>query len=157
LAQQEKDAVDGQTLDDADRDTTASSTLAEAISIKEKERPKVLNTPYFTVSKGPTGGLPESNKDAAGEESGKEKTKTARDPLRMFGLLTPPALREAQARSYKTVEEIVPKLVSIDTQMKDAEIRIRRARKWKVKAEARERTINEKDLSEAEQRRELLA
>ena len=69
-----------------------------------------------------------------------EETKTTipkpKDPIRMFGILTPPSLRIAQSKAVETVENIIPKLVSIDAELKDLEIRIRRARKHKAKAEA---------------------
>ncbi|UNI21515.1 hypothetical protein JDV02_007498 [Purpureocillium takamizusanense] len=57
-----------------------------------------------------------------------------RDPLRWFGLLTPPALRSAQARSVEAVERVIPRLASVDTEMAVVEIEVRRARKKRAKA-----------------------
>ncbi|KAI8958800.1 hypothetical protein F5Y11DRAFT_335231 [Daldinia sp. FL1419] len=76
--------------------------------------------------------------DEALESSRKEKKKEQRqkDPLRWFGLLTPMPLRQAQAQSIEAVEQVVPKLVSIDAQMAQVEIEVRRARKKRAKAEA---------------------
>jgi hypothetical protein len=54
----------------------------------------------------------------------------------MFGILTPQALRIAQGRAVKMVEDIIPQLVSVNAEMKEVEIQIRRARKHKAKAEA---------------------
>jgi hypothetical protein len=71
-------------------------------------------------------------------DKGKGGTKP-KDPLRMFGILTPQALRLAQGEAIKMVEEIVPKLVQVDAEMKEVEIKIRRARKFRAKAEAAER------------------
>jgi hypothetical protein len=78
----------------------------------------------------------EGEKGNAGEmaDEGKGGT-TPKDPLRMFGILIPQALRLAQGGAIKMVEEIVPKLV------KEVEIKIRRARKFRAKAEAAEETV----------------
>ncbi|KAI1212424.1 uncharacterized protein F4807DRAFT_416065 [Annulohypoxylon truncatum] len=59
-----------------------------------------------------------------------------RDPLRWFGLLTPMALRQAQAQSIEAVEQVIPKLVSVNAEMAQVEIEVRRARKKRAKAEA---------------------
>jgi hypothetical protein len=65
-----------------------------------------------------------------------EKVNTgATNPLRMFGILTPPSLRLAQATSLKTVSTLIPAIINLDVQMKEVEIQIRRARKHKSKAE----------------------
>jgi hypothetical protein len=58
----------------------------------------------------------------------------------MFGILTPQALRLAQGGAIKMAEDVVPKLVSIDAEMKEVEIKIRRARKQRAKVEALEKT-----------------
>ncbi|KAK8124785.1 uncharacterized protein PG998_000544 [Apiospora kogelbergensis] len=62
--------------------------------------------------------------------------KKNKDPLRWFGLITPMPLRQAQAQSVQAVEDIVPKLVSINAEMTQVEIEVRRARKKRAKAEA---------------------
>lgn len=167
-ARQEDNAVAGQSLDDVERDTTAPSTSAEAEGLKEKERhgttstastaATVVGTACFTISTVPNNGQPPDNEHAAGDEKG-EDAKTARvakDPLRMFGLLTPSALREAQKESIKMVEEIVPRILEVDAEMKEVEIRIRRARKWRAKAEAKEGNVVEKGAYEAAQRQQVL-
>jgi hypothetical protein len=56
------------------------------------------------------------------------------DPIRMFAALPPPTLRSAQKNAVDMVLTI-PKLVSVDREMKEIEIRIRRARKYKLKEE----------------------
>ena len=58
----------------------------------------------------------------------------SRDPLRWFGILSPPSLRQAQSSSSKLVQTAV-KLSTVDAEMKGVEIEIRRARKRKVKSE----------------------
>jgi hypothetical protein len=64
------------------------------------------------------------------------KSKRSADPLRWFGILTPMPLRQAQGRAIEAVEQIIPRLVSVDAEMKALEIQVRRARKRRAKAEA---------------------
>jgi hypothetical protein len=71
-----------------------------------------------------------------------------KDPLRMFGILTPQALRLAQGGAINMVEEIVPKLVQVDAEMKEVEIKIRRARKFRAKAEAAEKPVAAERMQE---------
>ena len=80
-------------------------------------------------------------------DDGKGGTKP-KDPLRMFGILTPQALRLAQGGAIKMVEEIVPKLVQVDAEMKEVEIKIRRARKFRAKAEAAEKPVAAERIQE---------
>ena len=82
---------------------------------------------------------------ATDERKGGTKPK---DPLRMFGILTPQALRLAQGEAIKMVEEIVPKLVQVDAEMKEVEIKIRRARKFRAKAEAAEKPVAAERMQE---------
>ncbi len=79
------------------------------------------------------------------EATEKEDEKTAshklasvrpKDPLRWFGLLAPAALRQAQSQSVQAVEQVIPRLASLDAEMAHMEIRVRRARKRRTKAEA---------------------
>ncbi|KAB5558707.1 hypothetical protein GE09DRAFT_123152 [Coniochaeta sp. 2T2.1] len=70
------------------------------------------------------------------KEDDKQKAQEPKDPLRWFGILTPLPLRQAQSKSIEAVEEIIPKLVTVAAQMTDVEIRVRRARKKRAKAEA---------------------
>jgi hypothetical protein len=92
--------------------------------------------------------------DGDGEQKQKQKVKERqRDPLRMFGILTPQSLRTAQKGAIEMVEGIIPKLVSIDAEMKEVEIQVRRARKFRGKAQGAEVKDGEKVL---EERREVL-
>lgn len=70
------------------------------------------------------------------QDNEKEKPHKSHDPLRWFGILTPMTLRQAQSQAIKAVEQIIPKLVTINAEMADVEIRVRRARKKRAKAEA---------------------
>ncbi|TLD04729.1 uncharacterized protein PgNI_09979 [Pyricularia grisea] len=73
-------------------------------------------------------------------ESTDGKTAPARpkDPLRWFGLFTPAPLRSAQGQAVQLVEEIVPRLATVAAEMAAVEIEVRRARKKRAKAAARE-------------------
>ncbi|KPM43079.1 hypothetical protein AK830_g3474 [Neonectria ditissima] len=75
----------------------------------------------------------DGKEDAAKEAQKKSKPK---DPLRWFGLFAPTPLRTAQAQSVQVVEEVIPRLVSINAEMLNLEIEVRRARKRRAKAEA---------------------
>ncbi|PTB61674.1 hypothetical protein BBK36DRAFT_44263, partial [Trichoderma citrinoviride] len=75
------------------------------------------------------------NEKQAGKK--KQKTeKTSRNPLHWYGLLAPLPLRTAQALSVQAVEQVIPRLVSVNAEMERVEIEIRRARKKRAKAAA---------------------
>jgi hypothetical protein len=93
-------------------------------------------SPSFTVH--------EKQESEKGDDD-EEKQKVKRDPLRMFGILTPQSLRTAQKEAIEMVEGIIPRLVSIDVQMKEVEIQVRRARKFRGKAEGVEMEVKEKE------------
>lgn len=168
-ARQEDNVVAGQSLDDVEQDTTDASTPRDAEGQKENQdtlgvsckmgtAAVPLHTACFTISTAPNNGQPTENEHAAVDQKGEDAKPGVekRDPIRMFGLLTPSALREAQAGSIKLVEEIVPRLVSLDAEMHEVEIRIRRARKWKARAEAKEGSRNEKCMDDVGQRVEVV-
>ncbi|GAO19668.1 uncharacterized protein UV8b_06426 [Ustilaginoidea virens] len=73
------------------------------------------------------------------DEHGKGTRKDARrglphDPLRWFGILTPMPLRTARSHSARAVEDVIPRLASVDAEMRRVEIEVRRARKRQSKA-----------------------
>ncbi|KAH0495770.1 hypothetical protein TgHK011_009301 [Trichoderma gracile] len=78
---------------------------------------------------------PGEGKEEQTEKKPKTK-KTSRDPLRWFGLLAPLPLRTAQTLSIQAVEQVIPRLVSVNAEMEHVEIEIRRARKKRAKAAA---------------------
>ncbi|WYZ40490.1 hypothetical protein EsH8_IV_000831 [Colletotrichum jinshuiense] len=88
--------------------------------------------------------------DGKAEEKKKEKKKS-NDPLRWFGILAPPPLRQAQTLSVQAVQDIIPRLVSVDAEMMDVEIEVRRARKKRAKAEAAQKKNEAEDGAETEQ------
>ena len=91
----------------------------------------------------PSEGVEQSEKDQA-------KQKKRSNPLRWFGLLVPPALRAAQDQSVHAVDQVVPRLVSVNSEMLAVEIEIRRARKKRVKAAAAEHKNKEHGLQNAD-------
>lgn len=52
-----------------------------------------------------------------------------KDPLRWFGMLTPPALKAAQASFTNAVEKSIPRLIHIKRELEAAEEQIREARR----------------------------
>lgn len=74
--------------------------------------------------------------DGAEPDDGKKSAHKRSDPLRWFGILTPMPLRQAQSKSIHVVEHIVPRLATLNAEMADVEIRVRRARKKRAKAES---------------------
>lgn len=91
-------------------------------------------------------GTPKSDIEDENKSVGADREKAtevqsakAKDPIRMFGILNiPTSLRTAQSEAVKLVE-VIPQLVTVDAQMKEVEIQIRRARKHRVKAESAEK------------------
>ena len=71
------------------------------------------------------------------EKQDEKNSKTPKDSIRMFGILTPLALKTAQAESVKLVEETIPALVRVGKEMETVEIEVRRKRKYRAKAEGR--------------------
>ncbi|KAL2259630.1 hypothetical protein VTK26DRAFT_6635 [Humicola hyalothermophila] len=90
---------------------------------------------------------PPGEKDRQKEET---PPRPPRDPLRWFGILTPFPLREAQAQSIKAVEEIIPRLATVNAEMAAVELEVRRARKKRAKAEK----VEERRRQELEQKPE---
>ncbi|KAI1074454.1 hypothetical protein F5B20DRAFT_563327 [Whalleya microplaca] len=86
----------------------------------------------------PDGGSQEKYKESRKEDDDARVIAQTRrkDPLKWFGLLTPMALRQAQAQNIEAVEKVVPQLVSVNAEMAQVEIEVRRARKKRAKAEA---------------------
>ncbi|KAL7947360.1 hypothetical protein V8C42DRAFT_317570 [Trichoderma barbatum] len=73
----------------------------------------------------------------------KKKKKPSNNPLHWFGLLAPAPLRTAQTLSIQAVEQVIPRLVSVNAEMEHVEIEIRRARKKRAKAAAA--TVTDKE------------
>ncbi len=63
-----------------------------------------------------------------GNEVAKSDRKVA-EPLKWFGILSPPALRSSQTNFKVAVRDCVPRLASTMNEMNVVEIEVRRARK----------------------------
>jgi hypothetical protein len=98
--------------------------------------------PAFESIKAPEPDAPETE----GEAPAKPKSK---DPLRWFGILAPQPLRQAQAHAIRAVDTLIPRLVTVDAEMKHVEIQIRRARKKRAKAAATGESIPAKAVAVA--------
>lgn len=81
---------------------------------------------------------PASSSTSSSKDRSEQQKINKNDPLRWFGVLTPMALRQTQACAIQVVGSIIPRLVSVDAEMRDVEIEVRRARKRRAKAEAAE-------------------
>ncbi|KAH8909615.1 hypothetical protein BR93DRAFT_402415 [Coniochaeta sp. PMI_546] len=74
--------------------------------------------------------------DESQADDEKDKVRKPSDPLKWFGILTPISLRLAQGKAIQAVQQVIPKLATVDAEMAEVEIRVRRARKKRSKAEA---------------------
>jgi hypothetical protein len=89
-------------------------------------------------------GISNESAEAEGNENAgansRQNRKTA-NPLRWYGLMPPASLRHAQSVSIEAVQEVIPRLVTVDAKMQHLEIEIRRARKKRAKAEEQESKV----------------
>jgi hypothetical protein len=85
-----------------------------------------------------TGVKEEGPKDRSTEGEAKDKTDDTKpkvvDPIRMFGILVPPALRSAQSSFREAIDGPVMRLVAVTGQLRALERDIGRARKAVRKA-----------------------
>ncbi|EOO02217.1 hypothetical protein UCRPA7_2213 [Phaeoacremonium minimum UCRPA7] len=95
------------------------------------------NVPSFEIGLSQAEVTDDVKSDSQSNDDGQEKpTQKPKDPLRWFGVLTPMPLRVAQKEAIEAVEDIVPKLVSINAEMIEVEIQVRRQKKRRAKTEA---------------------
>ncbi|KAF8857125.1 hypothetical protein BDZ45DRAFT_446852 [Acephala macrosclerotiorum] len=94
------------------------------------------NTAAYRDTSNPSSNTADEKNEKVDEK--KKTTTKAKDPIRMFGLLTPDALKKAQADSIRIVETAIPELCRVNAEMQEVEIKIRRARKYRAKAEEKE-------------------
>jgi hypothetical protein len=85
-----------------------------------------------------TGVEEEESKDRSTEGKAKDKTDDTKpkvvDPIRMFGILVPPALRSAQSSFREAIDSPVTRLAAVTGQLRALERDIGRARKAARKA-----------------------
>ncbi|EKJ76303.1 hypothetical protein NXS19_009101 [Fusarium pseudograminearum] len=108
-----------------------NATEEEEEQGKEKEEEQGKSSVAEELKQGPK---PETEAEMPAEKKRKNK-----NPLHWFGLFAPMGLRTAQTQSIKAVEDVIPRLVSINAEMLDVEIEVRRARKRRAKAEMAEK------------------
>ncbi|EGZ72236.1 hypothetical protein NEUTE2DRAFT_63680 [Neurospora tetrasperma FGSC 2509] len=105
-------------------DTTATTTTTPPPPVASADQDSgTLSSPNDDTD------TPEADK----EDDTKKKIRK-NDPLRWFGLLTPLPLRLAQTQAIQAVEQIIPRLVTVNAEMAQVEIEVRRARKRREKA-----------------------
>lgn len=78
----------------------------------------------------------QAQEEGESEIKTKPKIRKGGDPLRWYGILAPMPLRQAQSEAIKAVEDIIPRLATVNAEMESLEIAVRRARKKRAKAEA---------------------
>lgn len=116
--------------DEDQRPTFSISSASEEEDVKSEEKDKSSATQ--DINQGP-------ESEAEEEKPAEKKRKKNKNPLHWFGLFAPMALRTAQTQSVQAIEDIIPQLVSINTEMLNVEIEVRRARKRRAKTEAAEK------------------
>ncbi|KAM3512850.1 hypothetical protein MY11210_003480 [Beauveria gryllotalpidicola] len=109
-------------------DARMQASRRVVIAVEEESGP-----PTFTVTEGAVGS------GGGGEEEGAGKDAAAvaavrDDPIRWFGVLVPQALRDAQSHARRAVQDVMPRLASVQAEMAHVEIEVRRARKRRAKA-----------------------
>ncbi|KAM0740259.1 hypothetical protein ACQRIT_005443 [Beauveria bassiana] len=94
--------------------------------------------PTFTVTEeddAVVGSTREGGGGGGGEEgAGKDAAAARDDPIRWFGVLVPQALRDAQSHARRAVQDVIPRLASVQAEIAHVEIEVRRARKRRAKA-----------------------
>lgn len=81
------------------------------------------------------------------KSSKKKEPAGPRDPLQWFGVLTPMALRQAQNEAIEAIDNIVPRLATLNAEMAAVEIEVRRARKKRARAEKDDKSTATKTTS----------
>lgn len=118
-----------------DLNTAASEAATTKGTETEDIAEKLEQTKLEADEQGGANNTPDGDHDFEDKSTSEQpEPPKSKDPLRWFGILSPPALRQAQRSASKLVE-IAVKLSSIDAEMKGVEIEIRRARKKKTKSE----------------------
>ncbi|TQW00357.1 hypothetical protein IF1G_00288 [Cordyceps javanica] len=125
-------AVTEEARDEEEEEDAASTTAAEE---QDGRRGRPLeHDDGAAAADADGGGDGGDGGDGSGAEMKSKAAGAARDPIRWFGVLVPQALRDAQRESVRTVEDVIPRLVSVQAEMAHVEIEVRRARKRRAKA-----------------------
>ncbi|KAM3561408.1 hypothetical protein ARSEF4850_003234 [Beauveria asiatica] len=110
-------------------DARMQASRRVVITVEEESGP-----PTFTVTDDAVRlGGGEEEKEVAGK--GVAAAAAGRnDPIRWFGVLVPQALRDAQRHARRAVQDVIPRLASVEAEMAHVEVEVRRARKRRAKA-----------------------
>lgn len=145
--EEKKDEERGEDVKQGDK-KTAKKEPEEVVGQDKEAKEEVIQradtattattTPPVASVDQDSGTLSSPNDDNDTPEADKEdetkKKIRKNDPLRWFGLLTPLPLRLAQTQAIQAVEQIIPRLVTVNAEMAQVEIEVRRARKRREKA-----------------------
>ncbi|KAM3521348.1 hypothetical protein NHJ13051_006288 [Beauveria bassiana] len=115
-------------------DARMQASRRVVIVVEDKSAP-----PTFTVTEDDAvvGSTREGGGGGGGggeEGAGKDAAAARDDPIRWFGVLVPQALRDAQSHARRAVQDVIPRLASVQVEMAHVEIEVRRARKRRAKA-----------------------
>lgn len=112
------------------------------LSINQDESPSPDFSIYNFIDEDEERELEKDGSETREKKAKEEKRNKNKNPLHWFGLFAPMPLRTAQAQSVQAVEEIIPRLVSVNAEMLETEIEVRRARKRRARAEAAEKRLD---------------
>ena len=126
-AEEIPDLADGLNDLDLSRTNGASATPEDPpeSSVEKTEHDEAISN----ADPGRSASDSKPSSSATRQKNGKSKT----DPIHMFGVLVPQALRQAQGSFVKAVVGSVLRLVELDSEMRELEIEIRRTRKMLAK------------------------
>lgn len=124
--------------------SSASEGLKFSIHCDDEDSPSAPAQPETAEAGKADDGTPDADKkeDAEGPRKAQKKRN---DHLRWFGILTPLPLRQAQQLAIQSVEEVIPRLATVDAEMASIELEVRRARKRRAKAESAAQKIKQKE------------
>ncbi|CAG9944592.1 unnamed protein product [Clonostachys rosea f. rosea IK726] len=119
-----------------------NSSATETPPATEPDRPSSGEEEQESDDDAPQERKEERDENSAEQEDKEEKpageeaaTSTVRkDPLFWFGLLAPMPLRNAQSLAIEAMEQIIPRLVTVNAEMLRLEIEVGRARKRRTKS-----------------------
>lgn len=108
--------------------TTPTTTASQVETTEEPKRNEAEGVPDTAAEEEPKLDHPTQEDPSAAEELPEEKP-PVRDPIRMFGILVPPALRSAQTSFTDAVEGPVVALARVGGELRALEREIGRVRK----------------------------
>ncbi|KAM3449696.1 hypothetical protein MY3296_006673 [Beauveria thailandica] len=114
-------------------DARMQASRRVVITVEEESGPPTFTVTDDAVRLG--GGVEaKEEKEVAGKGVAAAAAAVRNDPIRWFGVLVPQALRDAQRHARTAVQDVIPRLASVEAEMAHVEIEVRRARKRRAKA-----------------------